>query len=138
MNYRISLQLNKLKKLFTTEMKGNDGQPVPCLVIPLDENPAIRISDRGGIFLNLTAWANKKESSFGSHFIKTSTLSKEQRESMTVEEMNEFDYIIGNMKPMESKSYSSNPYNEKEKKASQRTDTHATGKQPFFPDDIPF
>lgn len=102
MNYRISLQLNKLKKLFTTEMKGNDGQPVPCLVIPLDENPAIRISDRGGIFLNLTAWANKKKSSFGSHFIKTSALSKEQRESMTVEEMNEFDYIIGNMKPMET------------------------------------
>lgn len=137
MNYRISLNLNKLKKLFTTEMKGNDGQPIPCLVIPLDDNPAIRVSDKGGIFLNLTVWENKKKSSFGSHFIKTSALSKEERESMTIEEMNKFDYIIGNMKPMEGKSYSSNPY--KENGESQPAKSAYTPKTPSYaPDDIPF
>lgn len=137
MNYRISLNLNKLKKPFTTEMKGNDGQPIPCLVIPLDDNPAIRVSDKGGIFLNLTVWENKKESSFGSHFVKTSALSKEEREKMTIEQMNEFDYIIGNMKPMESKSYSSNPY--KENGESRPSKSAYTPKTPSYaPDDIPF
>ena len=137
MNYRISLNLNKLKKLFTTEMKGNDGQPIPCLVIPLDDNPAIRVSDKGGIFFNLTVWENKKESSFGSHFVKTSALSKEEREKMTIEQMNEFDYIIGNMKPMESKSYSSNPY--KENGESRPSKSAYTPKTPSYaPDDIPF
>lgn len=134
MNYRISLNLNKLKNLFTTEMKGNDGQPVPCLVIPLDDNPAIRVSDRGGIFLNLTAWANKKDSSFGSHFIKTSALSKEERVSMTIEQMNEFDYIIGNMKPMEVKSSSGNsPESRPALSKPQYARAASTS-----PDDIPF
>lgn len=134
MNYRISLNLNKLKKLLTTEMKGNDGQPIPCLVIPLDDNPAIRVSDKGGIFLNLTVWENKKESSFGSHFIKTSALSKEQRVSMTIEQMNEFDYIIGNMKPMEVKSYSGNS---PESRPALSNPQYARAAS-TSPDDIPF
>lgn len=134
MNYRISLNLNKLKNLFTTEMKGNDGQPVPCLVIPLDDNPAIRVSDRGGIFLNLTAWANKKDSSFGSHFIKTSALSKEQREKMTIEQMNEFDYIIGNMKYMETKGHPGNP----PESGSALSKPQFARAASTSPDDIPF
>ena len=137
MNYKESLNLNKLKNIVITQMKRSDGQPVKGIFIPFDDNPAIRVSDKGGIFFNLTVWENKKESSFGSHFVKTSALSKEERESMTIEEMNKFDYIIGNMKPMEGKSYSSNPY--KENGESQPAKSAYTPKTPSYaPDDIPF
>ena len=102
MNYKISLNLNKLNNLFTTQMKGGDGRPVPCLVVPLHDNPAVRVSDKGGIFLNLIAWAHKKESNFGTHFIKPCALSKAQRDSMSMEQVNKAEPIIGNMKPMET------------------------------------
>lgn len=99
-HYGVKLDLAKLNKVAAVNLKGKNGNNVKCVVIPVEENN-IFISDKGGIYLDLTAIAMKKENYGQTHLIKRD-IPKEEREKMTEEELKN-QPIIGALKPLKAK-----------------------------------
>ena len=97
-NLVVKLQLNSLKNVFVKDFKGKT-ETKKCLCIPIDDNDLF-ISEQGGAYLNLIAWANDKLKDSKTHLIKQS-FSKARRAQMTDEELKSL-VIIGDIKPMES------------------------------------
>ena len=98
MNFNISIDLAKLKHASVAKLKGSTGAVKRCLVVPIEDNPAIFESERGGVYMNLTAWERKDESDYGTHYVK-GKLPKTEREKITRENRGTDDPIYGNMKP---------------------------------------
>ena len=101
MNYNLKLDLSKLNKTGVANITGKSGNKVKCVVIPVDEND-IFLSEKGGIYMDLSCFALKEEKYGQSHLVKRS-LSKEERERMSEEECNRIP-ILGSLKPMISKA----------------------------------
>ena len=100
MNYNLKLDLAKLNKVGVANITGKSGNKVKCVVIPVEENN-IFLSEKGGVYLDLSCFALKKENYGQSHLVKPS-LSEEQRKTMTEEERNAMP-IVGALKPMKAK-----------------------------------
>lgn len=97
-NYGISINLQALKGACLRTLKGRDGQPVRCAVIPLDMNPEI-IQGEKGTYLLVTALETREPGQHGdTHLLKGNVpgdiykaMSEEERKSQP---------ILGNMRPL--------------------------------------
>lgn len=108
-NQAINLKLTALKDAGKAKLTNQRGEAVDCLIIPIKDNHLYE-SERGDIFLTVTAWENDKLKDGKTHLIKQS-FNKEVREKMTEEERKTIP-ILGDMKPIgqekrELPSYSS-------------------------------
>ena len=73
---RGKMNLAALKSV-VRKMKGKDGKEIDVLIIPIKENDLF-LSEKGGVYLNIIAFANDKIENF-THAIKQS-FDKETRE----------------------------------------------------------
>lgn len=104
-NYCFSINLLKLKKASILKINGKK-EPVPCLVIPITDNPELKFLIKEGkqfLFLNCAVYELKKISDYGdTHLIKPS-LNKEAFDLLTEEERKAIA-IIGNMAPFKTEN----------------------------------
>jgi hypothetical protein len=96
-NQAINLRLTALKNAGKARLTNQRGEAVDCLIIPIKDNHLYE-SERGDIFLTVTAWENDKLKDGKTHLIKQS-FNKEVREKMTEEERKTIP-ILGDMKPV--------------------------------------
>ena len=106
MNYNANLNLLKLKAAIC-DVSGKSGQPVKCVVIPIEENDIYAsVGDDGkvkGAYLSISLFETKQESQFGdTHMVKQSH-SKQWRENHDEEERRN-EPILGNAKPMKTQT----------------------------------
>lgn len=99
-NYNIKLDLAKLNKVAAVNLTGKTGEKVKCVVIPVEDND-IFLSEKGGIYLDLTAIAMKEERYGQTHLIKKSIPSDIYKELS--DEVKKNQPIIGALKPIQSK-----------------------------------
>lgn len=99
-NYNIKLDLAKLNKVAAVNLTGKTGEKVKCVVIPVEDND-IFLSEKGGIYLDLTAIAMKEERYGQTHLIKKSIPSDIYKELS--DEFKKNQPIIGALKPIQSK-----------------------------------
>ncbi len=104
MNYQLSINLLRYKVARVMNVGG-----VPCVVLPIEHNDLYAKMDErnqvSAVYLNCSVWETKEPSKYGdTHYVKQSH-SKEYREAQS-EESKRQEPIIGNMKPMESRSLS--------------------------------
>lgn len=83
MNYRIKIDLLKLKDAFVRELKGN-AETKKCVIIPIDECNGMFLGEKG-CYLSLTALEMKESKYYDTHCIKVD-IPRERREAMTDEE----------------------------------------------------
>ncbi len=88
----MKINLAKLTHVLMTK-KGQSGQEVKCIVIPIEENNLFE-SDQGNVFVDLIAFEIKEPKYDDTHLIKQS-LPKEVREKMTEDEKKS-QPILGN------------------------------------------
>lgn len=96
-NQAINLKLTALKSAGKARLTNPKGETVDCLIIPIKDNHLYE-SERGDIYLSLTAWENDKLKDGKTHLIKQS-FDKEVRERMSEEEKKSIP-ILGDMKPI--------------------------------------
>lgn len=117
-SYNIKLDLSKLKNTGACKLVGRTGEKV-CVVIPVEDNN-IFLSEKGGMYLDLTATAMKEERYGQTHFIRKSIPSD------VYKEMSDDDKkavpIIGSLSPIKAKS----------------ADVSQTGQVADGSDDLPF
>lgn len=99
-NYNVKIDLAKLNKVGATLIKGRSGNSVKCVVIPVEEND-IFISEKGGIYLDITAVAMKEERYGQSHLLKRSIPSEKYKAMSDEEKKNQ--PIIGALSPIKPK-----------------------------------
>lgn len=107
MNYTVKIDLKKLEKVAVMDIKGKNGQPTKCVVIPVKENN-IYVSDKanGGIYLDLKG-IEAREMKFGqSHFLKR-TVGREAYSQMTEEEKRNMP-IVGSLSPYDNQGMAGN------------------------------
>ena len=100
MNYNVKIDLAKLNKVAAVNLTGKSGKQVKCVVIPIEDND-IFVSEKGGIYLDLSAVAMKEERYGQSHLIKRS-IPSEKYKAMTEDEKKN-QPIIGSLSPIRSK-----------------------------------
>ena len=96
-NQAINLKLTALKSAGKARLTNPKGEAVDCLIIPIKDNHLYE-SERGDIYLTLTAWENERLKDGKTHLIKQS-FNKEARERMSEEEKKSIP-ILGDMKPI--------------------------------------
>lgn len=99
-NYNVKLDLAKLNKVAAVNLTGKTGEKVKCVVIPVEEND-IFLSEKGGIYLDLTAVALKEERYGQTHLIKRSIPSEIYKDLS--DEVKKNQSIIGALKPIQAK-----------------------------------
>lgn len=99
-NYNIKLDLAKLTKVAAVNLTGKTGEKVKCVVIPIQEND-IFVSEKGGIYIDLTAIAMKEERYGQTHLIKKSIPSEIYKELSDEAKNNQ--PIIGALSPIKRK-----------------------------------
>ncbi len=100
MNYNVKIDLAKLNKVAAVNLTGRSGQTVKCVVIPIEDND-IFVSEKGGIYLDISAIAMKEERYGQTHLLKRS-IPSDKYKAMSEEERNSLP-IIGALSPMKSK-----------------------------------
>lgn len=104
-NYNLKINLLKLKWASIQNITGK-SKTVPCLVIPITDNPELYYSVHEGVpslSFNGTVYELKQASTYGdTHLIKPS-LNKEAYEQLTEEERKKI-LIVGNLKPYKTES----------------------------------
>ena len=101
MNYNLKIDFAKLNKVGVARIKGQTGEKVQCVVIPVEEN-GIFLSDKGGIYKDFTAIELKEERYGQSHLVKPSVPS-EVYKYMTEEEKKSVP-ICGSLVPIKAKN----------------------------------
>ena len=101
-NYTISTDLLKLQGAFISNLKGK-ATTKQCLCIPIDD--AGLYLGQKGCYLDLAAFQLQNSQYGDTHCVKQS-LSKQKRDAMTEEERKALP-IIGNMRPIQSKTQNS-------------------------------
>lgn len=99
-NYNVKLDLSKLTKVAAVNLTGRSGEKVKCVVISVEENE-IFLSEKGGIYLDLTAIAMKEERYGQTHLIKKSIPSDIYK--VLSDEAKKNQPIIGALSPIKSK-----------------------------------
>jgi hypothetical protein len=94
---RGKINLAKLKST-VMDLKGKSGNPVKCLIIPIEENYLFH-SQQGAVYLDVICFESTSIPEY-THSIKQS-LPKDIREKMTKEEQNSFPFL-GNLELMTS------------------------------------
>ena len=122
-NQAINLKLTTLKNAGKARLTDNKGAAIDCLVIPIKDNHLYE-SERGDIYLTLTAWENERLKDGKTHLIKQS-FNKEVRERMTEEEKKSIP-ILGDMKPIGQEKREMPTYS-----AGQPAASHNDGDLPF-------
>lgn len=87
---KAKLNIAKLKSVIMT-LKGKSGQPVKCLVIPIEENHLYHSDSTGAVYLELVGFESDKLKEW-THSVKQS-LPKDLRDSMTKEEQNAYPFL---------------------------------------------
>lgn len=94
MNITGKINLTKLVSVLT-ERKGKDGM-VEGIFIPIEKNHLFK-SDKGNVYLDLSAWQIKEPKDDGDTHIMKQSLPKEVYEAMSDEDKKAMP-IIGNLK----------------------------------------
>lgn len=97
-NYNISINLTALHNACVTTLKGKQGVPVKCVIIPVADNNLIE--GKNGVYLSANAWETEGNQYGNSHMIKLSA-TKEQRATLPKDQLNAYQCILGNAKPIE-------------------------------------
>lgn len=98
-NFGIKIDCLKLKGAFMRNLQGKTTTK-RCLIIPVDDCDGMYLGEKG-CYLNLTAIEMQEPKFNDTHCIKAE-LPKEQRETMTEEEIRNIP-IIGGMRTIERK-----------------------------------
>lgn len=127
-SYTLSTNLLKMKNACIVHLKSErTGVVKRGVFIPIEENDLYESLDESlktkGVFLGINAWLLKTKGQYGDTHLLKQNFSKEFRESLTKEEI-ENAPIIGNMKPIEKTKDVSN--------------TNAPEVSAFEGDDLPF
>jgi hypothetical protein len=88
-NFLGKINLATLKHVIQ-EKKNKAGEPVKCVVIPIEQNRLFHSVEKGNIYLDFVAWESDKD--FQSHSIQQS-IPKEEREAMSEEERKAIPYL---------------------------------------------
>ena len=123
-NYTISIELTRFSGAGTAMLKNQEGKPVKCLVLPIEENSLFQ-GDRGGIYASFVCWENGKLKDGKTHLVKQS-LPRERRQAMTEQQLRDLP-VFGSMKPMQAGQ-----------PAAQVQEYTAAGEADTFMDDLPF
>ncbi len=103
----IKVDLSKLNGI-VRDIEGKHGK-TKCAVLPIEMNE-IFISEKGGIYLNLTATKLREEGRFGqTHFLKR-RLSRDAYMSLSKEERERLP-IVGDISPIRTSSNNDNRQN---------------------------
>ncbi len=97
-NFGISINLQALKRACLRTLKGKDGQPVRCVVIPADMNPEIFVGEKG-TYLSLTAVETREPGQHGDTHLLKGNVPQEVYKAMSEEERRS-QPILGNMRPL--------------------------------------
>jgi hypothetical protein len=99
-NFNINLNLRALKSTIIKDVQGKTATK-QCLIIPIADNDLF-VGEKGGVYLNLSAWESNNLKDGKTHLVKQSP-SRKVREAMTNEERKSIP-ILGDMKPFENAS----------------------------------
>lgn len=100
MNYNVKINLAKLNKVAAVNLTGRSGNTVKCVVIPIEDND-IFVSEKGGIYLDITAIAMKKENYGQTHLLKRH-IPSEKYQAMSDQEKDS-QPIIGALSSIKAK-----------------------------------
>lgn len=98
-NYSIRIDALKYSGACVRTLKGRDGQPVRCLVVPLDRNRDIYEGEKG-VYLSLTAVAMREPGKYGDTHLVKGNQPEEVYKAMSEEERRQ-QPILGQMRPLE-------------------------------------
>lgn len=87
---KIKLNIAKLKSK-VMDFKGQNGQPVRCLIIPIEENHLFYSEKTGAVYMDLVGFESDKLTDW-THSVKQS-LPKEVRDKLTKEEQYAYPYL---------------------------------------------
>lgn len=99
--YGISIDLKKLKNAFFKNVTGKESTK-RCICIPIEDNYIIE-HEKGGVWLNISAFEYREKKFEDTHFLKLS-IKKDVLDAMTEEERNNQPFI-GGLRPFETKSF---------------------------------
>lgn len=100
MNYGVKLNLAKLQSVGVANIKGKTSTKA-CVIIPIEENH-IFVSEKGGVYLDMTAIEMRAERYGQSHVVKLA-IPKEVYEKMSDEERKTQE-ILGALSPLKARS----------------------------------
>lgn len=101
-NYQLNIDLLRLQGAFVTNIKDRE-QTKRCVCIPIDD-AGLYVGQKG-CYLDLAAFQLQNSQYGDTHCVKQS-LSKQKRDAMTEEERKALP-IIGNMRPIQSRTQNS-------------------------------
>ncbi len=108
MNYEIRINLQLLEGACVARVKGNSGEQVPCLIVPIKKSHLF-LGEKG-VYLNVNAWENKdgQAGQYGDTHALKQMLDKEVRDKMSEEERRAMPFL-GNMRPRQAQQPAAQP-----------------------------
>ena len=97
-NYGISINLQALRGACLRTLKGKDGQPVRCAIIPVEMNREIFVGEKG-TYRSLTAIETRETGKYGDTHLLKGNLPEEVYKAMGEEERRS-QPILGQMRPL--------------------------------------
>jgi hypothetical protein len=100
-NFGIKVNLAKLNNVFLRNFQGKESMK-RCIVIPIEDNWLFE-SEKGGIYLSLSAFEYKEKKYTDTHMLKVS-IEKDVYDAMSEEDRNN-QPIVGGMHPVIAKAF---------------------------------